>query len=177
LALFLDPLGDLFAFFTGDGGDGLASDPHGFRFLRHGRSPTPLRATPLGRFFHAFFLSFPALLILGHRRMWEKAKARRQTLVLALFFSPFNVDTNIVWVAPFLLELATVLPEAALVEALAVSKVFGDDSVHLTTDPFDLYYGALQRLLVGKRELPHAVQECDDMIHTLIQQEQALVDT
>src|SRR5439155_20524871 len=100
-ALFLDPLGDLFAFFTGDGGDGLASGPHGFRFLRHGRSPTPLLATPLGRFFRVFFLGFPALLFLSHRRMWENAKARRQTLILALFFSPFNVDTNIVWVAPF----------------------------------------------------------------------------
>src|SRR6266478_5466252 len=36
LALFLDPLGDLFAFFSADGSDGLASDAHGFRFLRHG---------------------------------------------------------------------------------------------------------------------------------------------
>src|SRR6267142_4939261 len=122
-ALFLDPLGDLFAFFSVDGSDGLASDAHGFRFLRHGRSPTPLLATLLGRFFRALLLGFPALLFLSHRRMWDNAKARRQTLVLALFFSPFNVDINIVRVAPFLLELATLPPEAALVEALAVNKL------------------------------------------------------
>src|SRR5882724_3784378 len=110
-ALFLDPLDDLYAFFSADGSDGLASDPHGFRFLRHGRSPTPLLATLLGRFFRAFLLGFPALLFLSHCRIWENAEARRQTLLLALFFSPFNVDINIVRVAPFLLELAPLLPE------------------------------------------------------------------
>jgi len=37
--------------------------------------------------------------------MWENTEAWRQALLLAFFFSLPNLDINIVWVTPFLLEL------------------------------------------------------------------------
>jgi len=151
--------------------DLLSSDP------RHDRSPAPLLPLILGTLFSAFLLSLPAFLFLGHCGMWENAETLWQSLLFALFFSPFNFDINIVRVAPFFLELATLLPEAALVEAFAVSQVLGEIGVHVAANFFDLDYGALDRLLVGTGKLLHAMQECDDMIHTLIQHEQAFVNT
>jgi hypothetical protein len=143
-ALFLDSLGDLFAFFTDDGTGGRTSDPHDFRFFGHGCSPTPLLATLLGTFFRALMLGFPRLFFLGNCRMWEDAETRRQSLFLALFFSPFNVDINIVWVAPFLLELPTLLPEAAFIETFAFGQMLGEIGVHVAPNLLDLDYRALQ---------------------------------
>jgi hypothetical protein len=102
--------------------------------------------------------------------MWENAETPWQSLLFALFFSPFNFDINIVWVAPFFLELAALLPEAAFVKAFAISEVLGKLSVHVATNFLDLDYGALHRILVDKRKLPQAAQEYNYVVHTLIQQ-------
>jgi len=50
----------------------------------------------LGTLFFAFLLSLPALLFLGHCGMWQNAETLWQSLLFALFFSPFNFDINIV---------------------------------------------------------------------------------
>src|ERR1700730_8010790 len=107
--------------------------------------------------------------------MWENTEARRQTLLLALLFSPFNIDINIVRVAPFLLELPTLLPEVAFIETFPFGPVPGEIGVQSAPNLLDLDYRALHRFFVAKRKLFHTAQERDDMIHTLIQQEQAFV--
>src|ERR1700676_5443450 len=73
-----------------------------------------------------------------------------KTLFFALFFAPFNVDIHIVRVAPFLLKLASLLPETPFIEAFAASQVLGETGIHVAANLFDLDYGALQRLLIGK---------------------------
>jgi hypothetical protein len=45
------------------------------------------------------------------------ADTRRQSLRFAFFFSPFNIDTDVIRVAAFLLKLAMLFPETAFVEA------------------------------------------------------------
>ena len=69
-AFLLDLLGDFLAFSNGDGSHGRVSDPHYFRFLRHGRSPAWLFPTLLRMFFLALLFGFPALLFFGHSRLW-----------------------------------------------------------------------------------------------------------
>ena len=74
-------------------------------------------------FFRELLLGFPALLFLAKCRMWENSKARRQTLLLSLFFLPFNVHVNVVPVESLLLKLVALLPEATLIERFAVSQI------------------------------------------------------
>src|SRR4029077_17941776 len=109
--------------------------------------------------------------------MWENTQARRQALLLAFFFSPPNLDINIVWVTPFLLELPTLLPEATFIEAFAICQFFRKAALHVAADLFDRGNGALYRLLVGKGELLRLAQEGDDAVHTLIQQEKTFINT
>src|SRR5450755_1227442 len=109
--------------------------------------------------------------------MWENAEARRQALLLAFFFSPPNLDINIVWVTPFLLEIPTLLPEATFIEAFAICQFFRKIGIHVASDLFDLDNGTLHRLLVGKGKFLHLAQECDDVVHTLIQQEKTFINT
>src|ERR1700676_3837920 len=115
-----------------------------------GRSPAPLLTVLLKTLFFAFLLHLPALLFLDHCGMWENAETLRQSLFVALFFAPFNVDIHIVRVAPFLLKLASLLPETPFIEAFAASQVLGETGIHVAANLFDLDYGALQRLLIGK---------------------------
>src|ERR1700704_4343274 len=100
--------------------------------------------------------------------MGDNAETPGQSLFFALFFSLFNFDINIVWVAPFFLKLATLLPETALIEAFTVSQMFGEIGIHVATNLFHLDYGALHRLLVGKGKLLHVMQKGNDVLHTLV---------
>jgi hypothetical protein len=137
---------------------------------RYDRSPA-LLPVPAGALFLLLLPRFPAFFLFGDYGVRDDADTLRQSLLFALFFSPFNFDINIVRVAPFFLELATLLPEAALFEAFADSQMFGETGVHVAANLFDLDYGAPHRFFVAKRKFFHTAQECDDMIHALIQQE------
>ncbi len=108
--------------------------------------------------------------------MRDNAEPRRQSLLFAFFFAALDVDIHVVGVSPLLLERAALLPEAAFVQAFAISQVLGELHVDVGANLFDLDYGGLQRLLVGKRKLLHAAQDGDDMIDTVVPQEKAFVD-
>src|SRR6478736_3643301 len=108
--------------------------------------------------------------------MWENTQARRQALLLAFFFSPPDLDINIVRVAPFLLELPALLPEAALIEAFAICQFFREIGIHVASDLFDLDNGTLNRLPVRKGKCLHLTQEGDDVVHTLVQEEKTFID-
>src|SRR5580692_88797 len=109
--------------------------------------------------------------------MWENTEAWRQALLLAFFFSSPNLYIDIVRVAPFLLELLALLPEAAFIEAFATCQFFRKLGIHVASDLFNLNNGALHRLSVGKGELPHLAQEDDDVVYTFIQQEKTFINT
>src|SRR5260370_21333214 len=109
--------------------------------------------------------------------MRENTRARRHALLLAFFFSPPNLDIDIVWVAPFLLELPALLPEATFIEAFAIRQFFRKVGIHVAPDFFNLDNGTLHRLLVGKGKLLHLAQEGDEVVHALIQQKKTFINT
>jgi len=109
--------------------------------------------------------------------MWENTEARGQALLLAFFFSPPNFDIHIVRVAPSILELPTLLPEATFIEAFAICQFFRKVGIHVASDLLDLDNGPLHRLLVSKGKFLHLAQEGDDVVHTLVQQEKTFINT
>src|ERR1700756_2153820 len=109
--------------------------------------------------------------------MWENAEARRQTLLLAFFFSLTNLDIHIVRVTPFLLECPALLPEANLLEAVAIYQFFRKVGIHVASDLFDLDNGTLHRLFVGKGKFLHLAQEGDDVIYALVQEKKTFINT
>jgi hypothetical protein len=145
------------------------------RFL--GEVPTPLISAPLGALFVALLLVFPTILFLSHGGMRENAEARGQSLLPAFFLSPANLDINVVRVAPFLLELPALLPEATFIGAFAICQPFREFGIHVASDLLDLDNGTLHRLLVGKGKFLHLSQEGDEVVHALVQQEKTFVNT
>jgi hypothetical protein len=107
----------------------------------------------------------------------EDTEARWQALLLAIFFSPANLDVNVVRVTPFLLELPALLPEVAFIEAFAIRQFLRKVGIHVASDLFDLDDSTLHRLLVGQGKFLHLAQEGDEVVHTLVQQEKAFIDT
>ena len=88
-----------------------------------------------------------------------------------------HLDIDIVRVAPFLLILSTLLPEATFIEAFAVCQFFRKIGIHVASDLFDLANGTLHRLLVDKGKFFHLAQEGDDVVHALIQEEKTFINT
>src|SRR6266851_5185903 len=121
-------------------------------------------------------LRFPALFFFGDCGVRDNADPWRQSLLLAFFLAAPDVDIHVVGISPLLFVGAPQLPEAAFVEAFAVGQLFAEVSVHAGANLFDLSHGALHRSLIGKWKLLHASQQRDNMIHALVQQEEAFVD-
>src|SRR5262249_10627336 len=100
----------------------------------------------------------------------------RQSLLLAFFLAPLDIDVNVVRVSPLLLLGVLLLPETAPVGAFTVGQMLGEIRVHIAANLFDLGYGRLQRILFSKWQFFHAAQEGDEVIKALVHQEQAFVE-
>ena len=75
--------------------------------------------------------------------MRENADTWWQSLLLALFLAPLDVDINVIRVSPFLLKIPALFPETAFVETLAIGQSFGEIGIHIATDFLDLNNGDL----------------------------------
>jgi hypothetical protein len=83
----------------------------------------PLFPALPGALFLPLLSCLPAFFFCGDGGVRNDADTRWQSLLLAFFLSPLNVDVDIVRIAPFLLELSTLLPETAFVEAFCYGSL------------------------------------------------------
>src|SRR5215470_11631110 len=97
--------------------------------------------------------------------MWQDTETWRQSLLLALLLTPLNVEVNVIRIAPLLLEVPALLPEATLINALAIRQFLREIGVHIATDFFNLDNGALKRFFLGQGQRLHSSQQGDNVFN------------
>lgn len=62
----------------------------------------------------------------SYRGMRKNANTWWQSLLLARFLAPLDVDINVIRISPFLVEISALFPETAFVETLAIGQFLGE---------------------------------------------------
>jgi len=99
----------------------------------------------------------------------DNADARRQSLFLPFLFAALDFKIHVIWVSPLPVNVAPLLPETALVEALSLAERLDEIGIHAGPNLIDLGQRGLHRFLVSNRELLHSAQKGDDMVEALVE--------